>query len=269
MSGRRYMWHKGEYIVTETCVDPREIKAGDLMAYVDGTADEAVVEHVRRCPACARQAEELAALQAVLAAELYRRSCPTPDQLIAYWRGELRGSEEWTVAGHLRQCPHCAREMAALARQERAGMDPVKRPRAPIEVREATAVTSQMQATEVHGAPGVARPIPQVYRACETEIIITPRPSPAHPGRWDLCGLVHIGGRVPEAISPSTNPGARAVGSGRRGATAELYRGEGLIAITSISPRGQFTFTALEPAEYRIDLAWGNREVRLKGAQIE
>ena len=249
------------------------------MAYVDGTADEAVVQHVRHCPACARQAGELAALQAVLAAELYRRSCPTPDQLIAYRRGELRGSEKLTVAQHLRQCPHCARELAALAREAREGTGVGERPGAAIKVLEAVRVTLQVQAAGVCGNPGVACPTPQVYRACETEIIITPRPSPAHPGRWDLCGLVHVGGRVPEAISPSTNPGpgdlgelsrtAQAAGSGHRGARAELYRGAGLIAITTVSPRGQFTFPAVEPAEYRIDLVWGNREARLKGVQVE
>lgn len=69
--------------MTEPCINPTEIKEGDLMAYVDATADEAVIEHIRRCPACARQAEELAALQAALTARLYRFSCPTPGQLIA------------------------------------------------------------------------------------------------------------------------------------------------------------------------------------------
>jgi anti-sigma factor RsiW len=103
--------------VTETCINPTEINEGDLMAYVDGTADQAVVEHVRRCPACAHQARELATLQAMLTARLYRASCPTPDQLIAYQRGELRDSEKLVVAQHVRQCPHCARELAALVHE--------------------------------------------------------------------------------------------------------------------------------------------------------
>ncbi len=236
------------------------------MAYIDHTAEEAAIQHVQRCPACTRQAEELATFQAILTAKLHRVSCPRPDQLIAYHQRELQGSEKLIVAQHLRQCPHCARELAALARDERIGLG--ERVRAAIEVLDAVLVTPQrpqgcqIQAAGVRGAPEAARPTPQVYRAGEIEIIVNLRPSRTHPRRWDLSGLVHIGGQVPETIGPSTS-------SGHGGATVELYRGEGLIAITAVSPRGQFTFTAVEPAGYDLSLVWEGREVRLKGVQIE
>lgn len=234
------------------------------MAYIDHTAEEAVIQHIQRCPACTRQAEELATFQAILTAKLHRVSCPKPDQLIAYHQRELQGSEKLIVAQHLRQCPHCARELAALARDERIGLG--ERVRAAIEVLDAVLVTPQrpqgcqIQAAGVRGAPEAARPTPQVYRAYENEheneieIIVNQRPSRTHPRRWDLSGLVHIGGQVPETI-------------GR--ATVELYRGEGLIAITKVSSRGQFTFTAVEPAGYDLSLVWEDREVRLKGVQVE
>ena len=83
------------------------------MAYIDHTAEEAVIQHVQRCPACTRQAEELATFQAILTAKLHRVSCPRPDQLIAYHQRELQGSEKLIVAQHLRQCPHCARQRGA------------------------------------------------------------------------------------------------------------------------------------------------------------
>ena len=233
--------------MSEVCINPTEIKEGDLMAYVNGTANEAVVQHIRRCPACARQAEELAALQSTLTAKLYRFSCPTPDQLIAYQQGELRGSEKLVVVQHLRQCPHCARELAALAREERMGLG--ERVRAAIKVLDAVLVTPQLQAAGVRGAPGATRRTPQVYRAGEIEIIVSQTSSRTHPRRWDLSGLMHVGGRVPETI-------------GR--AKAELYQGEGLIAIAVVSPRGHFTFRAVEPGGYDIRLAWGDREVRVK-----
>ena len=51
-------------------------------------------------------------------ARLYRFSCPTPGQLIAYRQGKLQGDEYLTVAQHVRQCPHCAREIATLAHDE-------------------------------------------------------------------------------------------------------------------------------------------------------
>jgi hypothetical protein len=225
--------------VTKTCINPTEINEGDLMAYVDGTADQAVIEHVRRCPACARQAQELAALQATLTARLYRASCPTPDQLIAYQRGELRGSEKSTVAQHLRQCPHCARELAALAHEEGEDVNPGERFGTAIEVRV---------------APGMSRTTPQVYQLCDMEVTVTQRLARANPGRWDLSGRVHVEGQVPESIE---------------GATVQLYRGEALVATTAVSPRGQFTFTDLEPGGYHLGLMWGGSGVRLKEVQDE
>lgn len=238
--------------MSETCVNPTEIQKGDLMTYVDGTADEIVIQHVRHCPACTRQAEELAAFQAVLTAKLYRFSCPAPDQLIAYQQSELEGNEKLSVVQHLRQCPHCARDLATLVRDERTGFG--ERVREIVEVLEAVLMTPQLQAAEVRGIPGAIRPKPQVYRAGEIEIIASQRPARTHLRRWDLSGLVHVGGRVPETIGE---------------AKAELYRGKGLIAITEVSPRGQFTFTAVEPADYDLSLIWGSREVQLKGVQVE
>jgi hypothetical protein len=213
-----------EDIVTETCIDPPGINEGDLMAYVDGTADRAVIEHIHRCPACARQAQELAALQATLAARLYRASCPTSDQLIAYQRGELRGNEKLTVAQHLRQCPHCARELAALTHDKREVMNSCERSQAAIEVRV---------------APGMVHPVPQVYQLCDTEIGVTQHASQTRPGRWDLPGRVQVGGQVPESVD---------------GATVELYRGGELVATAVVGPRGQFTFRDLEPGRYHIRL---------------
>ena len=247
----------------ETCINPSEIQEGDLMAYVDGTADEAVVQHIRRCSACARQAEVLATLQTIMTAKLYRFSCPTPDQLIAYQQGELRGSEKLVVVQHLRQCPHCARELAALARDARVGLG--ERIRAGLKVLDAVLVTPQLQAAGVRGAPGAARPTPQVYRADEIEIIVNQIPSRTHPRRWDLSGLVHVEGQVPETIAPSTAlRQSSGQGSGQRGARVELYRGEGLIAIAAVSLRGRFVFAAVEPGDYDLSLVWGDREVRVK-----
>jgi anti-sigma factor RsiW len=100
--------------VSKNCIDPAAIREGDLMAYVDGIAEKAVAQHIRRCPACARAAQELAVLQSALTINLYRHSCPDPDLLLAHRQGELEGGEELALAQHLRQCPHCARELSAV-----------------------------------------------------------------------------------------------------------------------------------------------------------
>ena len=59
--------------MTTVCIDPSAISDGDLMRYVDGLAEAAVVDHVRRCPACAHEAESLGRLQAALLAKLRKR----------------------------------------------------------------------------------------------------------------------------------------------------------------------------------------------------
>lgn len=103
---------EGKSILSEHCTDPTSIHEGDLMVYVDGTAGAAVIEHVHQCADCASEAKALAELQAVLSASLYRHSCPSAAQLVAYRCGELEGDQD--LAEHLLQCPHCARELADL-----------------------------------------------------------------------------------------------------------------------------------------------------------
>lgn len=221
------------------------------MAYVDGVAGEAVVQHVRRCPACARQVQALAGLEAALASNLYRRTCPESDQLIAYHQGELEGNEKLVIAQHLRQCPHCARELAGLAHEERVSLR--QRLRAAIEVLEATLMMPPTQVAVVREAPEVTRAEQQVYRAGEIEIALSQQAVWAQPGRWDLSGQVRVGGRVPETIG---------------GARVELYRGAGLIAIAAVDPRGHFAFAGAESADYDFSLLWEGRDIQMKGVRI-
>jgi anti-sigma factor RsiW len=238
--------------LSENCVDPTEIQEGDLMAYVDGVAEEAVVRHVRRCPACARQVQVLAGLGAALTVNLYRHTCPEPDQMIAYQQGELEGNEKLAVAQHLRQCPHCARELADLAREERASLR--ERLRAAIETLEAVLVPPRAQGAAVGGAGG-GRPPPaaRVYRAGEIEIILSWQAVWAQPDRWDLSGQVRVEGRVLEMIG---------------GARVELYRGAGLIAIVAVDSGGRFAFAGVEPADYDLCLLWENRDITVKAVQV-
>jgi hypothetical protein len=198
-----------------------------------------VIEHIHRCPACARQAQELAALQVTLIAKLYRASCPTSDQLVAYQRGELRGNDKLTVAQHLRQCPHCARELAVLAHDKSEDVSSCERSQAAI---------------EIHVVPGTVHPAPQVYQLCDTEIAVTQHASQTHPGRWDLSGRVQVGGQVPESIGWTT---------------VELYHDGELIATAAVSPRGQFSFRDLEPGDYDLSLVGGGSGVRLEKVQDE
>lgn len=238
--------------MNETCINPTEIHAGSLMAYVDGTADKTIIQHVRHCPACARQAAELTRLQATLTASLYRRSCPDTEQLIAYRYNELAGNEHLVVVQHLRQCPHCARELAALTHAERRA--PGEWLRTAIKVIQAVLVPPQIQAAGVRNIPRMNQARPQVYRAAGIEIIVNPRPARTHPHQYDLVGLIHSAGQIPATIGT---------------AEVELYHGAGLIAISQVSGRGQFTFAAVEPATYDLSLVWDQQEIQLPGMRVQ
>jgi anti-sigma factor RsiW len=221
------------------------------MAYVDGVAGEAVVRHIRRCPACARQVQALAGIGAALASNLYRHACPEPDQLIAYYQGELEGNEKLVVAQHLRQCPHCARELAGLAGEERASLR--ERLRAAIEMLEGVLVPPQPTVAMVRDVAETPRPEPRIYRAGEIDVILGQQAAWAQPGRWDLSGQVCVGGQVPGTIG---------------GTRVELYRGAGLIAIAVVDPRGRFYFASVEPSDYDLGLLWEGRDIQVKGMHV-
>ncbi len=97
-----------------TCVSPPQPAEGDLLAYLDGEADDQVIAHLERCPHCRERARCLAHLQDRLMAQLYRFDCPSPEALGEYYLGVLSGDEAATVAWHLAECPRCAGEMAQL-----------------------------------------------------------------------------------------------------------------------------------------------------------
>ena len=97
------------------CIAPTEIMEGDLLAYLDGEASPAVVEHVRRCAACAAQAQTYRQLQARLVAALHRSACPTADTLGEFYQGRLAPGPKLVVGLHVQRCADCARELAAFA----------------------------------------------------------------------------------------------------------------------------------------------------------
>ncbi len=238
-------------VMDDACDRPGHIRAEDLMAFVDGTADEVTREHIRHCHACAREAQEMATLEAILSAGLYRYSCPSFEQLYAYQQGELVDSDYLIVSRHVRQCPHCAQELAALAREERRSLG--ERLHATLQVISARPMGLQIQPAGARGQGAEDSPRPEIYGAGEVELLVTLRPAVFQPGEYDLAGLVHTGGQVPQAVGT---------------AKVELYRGQDLVAITSVSPRGQFTILAVEPGCYELVLLWEHREIHLEGVQV-
>ncbi len=96
------------------CISPPELDDGQLLTYIDGEADEEVATHLERCSYCRQKARHLARLQDRLTARLYRLPCPSPAELGDYHLGMLPTAQATAVAQHLRECPHCTREVGQL-----------------------------------------------------------------------------------------------------------------------------------------------------------
>ena len=85
-----------------------------ILRYVEGEADDAIVAHIKQCQFCAERANRLTLFQNRLRARLYRSTCPSSMELGDYHLGLLPASQLLVVAQHVRECPLCRREVAEL-----------------------------------------------------------------------------------------------------------------------------------------------------------
>jgi hypothetical protein len=78
--------------MSRTCIDPSAICEGDLIRYVDGEAEDTIVDHIHRCPACVSEAEALGRLQAALLTKIRTveelRQVHRPDKVRVLFIGE-------------------------------------------------------------------------------------------------------------------------------------------------------------------------------------
>lgn len=96
------------------CITSPALDNVEIAMYVDGEADEAVIAHIQQCPFCSERARQWTLLQNSLRKQSYRINCPTPMKLGEYHLGYLPDPQELVIAGHLRECLLCKREIAAL-----------------------------------------------------------------------------------------------------------------------------------------------------------
>lgn len=100
--------------MTINCVIPPELDDRQLLAYLDGKADQETISHVQSCAYCRHKAEKLDHFQKDLITQLYRQTCPSPMELGEYHFHLSQPSQMLIIRQHLRECPHCARELAQL-----------------------------------------------------------------------------------------------------------------------------------------------------------
>ena len=62
--------------------------------------------------------QQIVYLEAILTIALYRHTCPDAESLVDFCYDDVAVSERQVIAAHLEQCPHCAREIAMLHREQ-------------------------------------------------------------------------------------------------------------------------------------------------------
>jgi anti-sigma factor RsiW len=113
------------------------LEEGDLLAFVDGTTNETVTQHIANCPYCAAQVEAYQRMQQAFGVGFYRRSCPAPERLALYQLNLLPAKDKLLLSTHVRRCPYCQEELELLASEGEAPSI-LTRVRHAIEVVEAT-----------------------------------------------------------------------------------------------------------------------------------
>jgi anti-sigma factor RsiW len=227
------------------CIDPQQIKEGDLVAYLHGDASSQVAEHIARCAACAEQVEQLRVVDARLLDAFYRHTCPTPGVLADFVFEQLPAVERLRVGAHVRACELCAREVSSV--RDLADEPP---PSLLTRLREALALA--LVARPKLPAPASVRGMEQQGRS---EI-----------DGWIVTFSIHAGsltGRVRKRPPDVTTISGQ----------AWLLKGdveqEAEIPYSDVDEKGRFHFAALVPGTYDLLLQLGERDVALEDVRVE
>jgi anti-sigma factor RsiW len=237
------------------CINPAEVRDGDLLAYAAGRADAAVRSHVQRCPHCAEQAASYAQIDLWLGTELYRSGCPAPEALARWQLGLLRADEALQVAAHARACPHCTRELEELAAVNDDLLSSL------LDVLrgigrwvEAALVPPAARLAARQDAPGVSRgpafALPRRYRAGDLEILVGAQKTS---GGWQLRGRLR-----PPAGQRSQVGGIE---------VWLVQEGQPLAHCLS-DERGHFRFQPVLPGQYGLGLAWQGQAVLIREVEV-
>lgn len=241
-----------------TCVSPPELADRDLLAYIDGEADDQVITHLEGCPHCRERARRLARLQDRLTARLYRFDCPSSGELGEYHLGTLPSDRAAAVARHLDGCPRCAGEVAQLRGfladlAPDLELSPLEQARERIRVLVGRLVSGGSQEGRLR-VPDLAPAYaglrgepeePLFYEADEVQVVLDVQDDSDQPGRKTVLGLV-IGLDHPAQIE------------------AHLWRANQHLTTVPIEEMGNFVIPNLEPGGYELILSGPELEIHIQ-----
>ncbi|MEM7129091.1 MAG: hypothetical protein AAF702_22355 [Chloroflexota bacterium] len=216
----------------------------DILDYITNMASLDVVVGIEKSPACLFLANEMRNEMESLLAELYRRSCPSEEEIVSYQLKELSSPESLVMANHLKKCPACQEELRMVQAMERAAEEDENRPSV---LRRIVAVLQPVQAL-----PQPLRGKPLYYVAEQFHISLAIHRDVSHVHRWRLHGQVR---------------------------TADRKKFDGLEEVTLLNPdsaateiieatNGSFLFTDLPRGQYQVSLYTPQVEIRIPAVGI-
>lgn len=187
-----------------------------------------------------------------LRSTLYRAFCPDSAELGDYHFGLLAAGRRLEIHAHLRDCPHCTRELAELG----AYLDSVRgdlEPGLGAQLRRLVASLVTPGAPSGAWSPALAGVRGEAgetlsFSAEGYHIVLDIQTDPEQPDRKSILGLL--------------------VGSETAGFTARLYRQGVLVAQTQADEYGSFAVNPLPPGEYSLSLSSASLEIRVEPIHI-
>lgn len=242
------------------CVRSTKLRDGELLAYLAGDADAAIISHLARCKECQRRAAALAAQEQQLTTSLYRMDCPSSLQVGEYHMGLLSVAESRAVAAHLRHCPLCTDEVVMLTNYLADVAPTLDRALAPgLVARTRSVVARLVDGLSTLGGQGSPTPAlaglrgdagdHRVFEADGVQVIIDVQEDGEHPAQRVILGLL-LGLPDPHSVK------------------AHLWRDDRPVTTTTVDELGNFVISTLMPGIYDLILSSDKAEVHIQALAI-
>jgi anti-sigma factor RsiW len=241
-----------------TCISPPALDDKQLLAYVDGEAGPQIIAHIEQCPHCRAEAHRLGTWQSRLTAQLYRITCPTPEELGEYHLGMLSREQATVVNRHLAECPLCTREVAQL-KAYLGELAPALEPSRLEQVKEHVRVlvarlthggeASGSWLTPVPAGIRGAEAGPIIYEVDDIQVMLEIHDDTAQPDRKSILGLV--------------------VGlDDTQGLEVHVWQAEKLFTTVPVDELGNFVIANLAPATYELILSGSDIEIHIHDLKV-
>jgi anti-sigma factor RsiW len=240
-----------------------------LIAAIDSEARADVMAHLRDCPYCADRAHAFAELQGLLRKQFYRMFCPTSDDLAAYQQGMLDSGQRTIIGDHLKECPHCSRELKLLVQISHDALSGRAPPQngltmsgandfaAPVGLRRVAAELLPSAPRTLAGAYGALRgpshTSQYAYHAENLQLTIGVQRVVNRGDRRVMLGALELDEVLPEGLS---------------GTTVHLLHNDILICTAELDELGNFVLDDLTPGTYRLALRLPDREVIVEALSL-